>query len=549
MTTQIEVPLSQLKIDPANVRKTDVKPSDQFIASIREEGILEPLTVRKNGAGWLVTNGGKRLAALGILVKEKTILADHPVPCLPREVDDNQARNISLAVNYMRDEMHPVDEFEAFADLIKGGMTPEAIGKKYGLKKKEVDQVLALGNLAPEICEAWRDGKVDEDAAEAFTLESDPKRQVELFNSLRKRGGLNAWTVKQAICGDERKAKAMVNFVGLKSYVDAGGATTEDLFADKTDAATIATDIKLLTKLYDGKLKARFEEIKAEGWKWVSWSEDLPNDAYWWNSKAKADIKEGDRGKYGVIFKKGHGGEVEIKYGVTRPEAKATKAAKKAKATGTAVLSAALAGRLNDQITKATASVLEHDAQLGLIAVCAALTSNAFGGGTLDISSDAGGTAKFGAQFELMRKKSPAELHAIMAKVAAQSLSIGGGVQDRLPLSKNQPGDRALLEALDAKKLNAALRASFDATDYFAGVTAQICKDAIALCDPKYPFTGKEKKSDLAKLAAKLVKESNAGNKAGYLPVEMRTAHYDGPAAKAAGAKGKKAKPAKKKAK
>ena len=40
-------------------------------------------------------------------------------------------------------------------------------------------------------------------------------------------------------------------------------------------------------------------------------------------------------------------------------------------------------------------------------------------------------------------------------------------------------------------------------------------KEAIALCDPKQPITGKEKKSDLAKLAADLVKKSNAGGKAG----------------------------------
>lgn len=540
MTTQIEVPLSQLKIDPANVRRTDVKPSDQFVASIREEGILEPLTVRQNGAGWLVTNGGKRLAALAVLVKEKAIQADHPVPCLPREIDDNEARNISLAVNYMRDEMHPVDEFEAFADLIKGGMTAEAIGKKYGLKKKEVDQVLALGNLAPVIRTAWREEKIDEDAAQTFTMEPDQKRQAELFEQLRKRSGLNEWTVRKAILGEDQKRSGMIAFVGINAYKAAGGATAQDLFTEGKDTEQV-TDLKLLKKLYDEKLKSRKTEIEGEGWKWVEFESDLPSNAHWWNAKGKNNVKAEDRGKYGVIIRVEYQGEVEIKYGVEKPAAEKAEAKKKAaKASGSSAISAALAGRLNEQITKATASVLEHDAKLGLIAVCAALTSNTFGGGTLAISSDAGGTAKFAGQFDLMRKKTPAELHAIMAKVAAESLSIGGSVQDRLPLSPKQPGDRALLEALDAKKLNAALRAMFDASDYFAGVTAEVCKQAIALCDPKYPFTGKEKKADLAKLAAKLVKESNAGGKAGYLPVEMRTAHYDGPAPKGA-------KPAKKK--
>jgi hypothetical protein len=105
--------------------------------------------------------------------------------------------------------------------------------------------------------------------------------------------------------------------------------------------------------------------------------------------------------------------------------------------------------------------------------------------------------------------------------------------------------DEGLLASIRAKKLNAQLRANFDAADYFAGVTAQACKDAIALCDPKQPITGKEKKSELAKLAADLVKKSNAGGKAGYLPPEMRTKHYDGPAPKASA---KPAKPTKKNA-
>ena len=130
MQNQVAIPLAQLKADPANVRKTDTAPTPQFIASIREEGVLEALTVRKNGDGYLVTNGGKRLAALQALSKSGDIKGDIVVPCVVREGDDNAARNISLAVNYMREGMHPVDEYEAFAGLLAGGMKPEDIRRK-----------------------------------------------------------------------------------------------------------------------------------------------------------------------------------------------------------------------------------------------------------------------------------------------------------------------------------------------------------------------------------------------------------------------------------
>ena len=155
----------------------------------------------------------------------------------------------------------------------------------------------------------------------------------------------------------------------------------------------------------------------------------------------------------------------------------------------------------------------------------------------------------FDKALALMRKKDVPQLHAILAGFAASSLKLGSFNQSSLPLAEGNDDDRALLEALDQKKINAQLREHFDAADYFAGVTAQACKDAIAACDPKQPITGKEKKSELAKLATDLVKKSNAGGKAGWLPIEMRLKSYDGPALKPAKATAPAKKAAKKTAK
>ncbi|QOZ25344.1 ParB/RepB/Spo0J family partition protein [Bradyrhizobium sp. CCBAU 51753] len=529
----IEAKLMQLKIDPANVRKTDRAPKEGMLASIRQKGIIMPLLVRKNGEeGFYVTDGGKRLAAAQKLAMDGEFDKATPITCILRENNVADATDISLTTNLMRDDMHPVDEFEAIAKLIDEGKSPEDIKSGYGISLKEITRSLALGKLAPEVREAWREGKISEDVARAFTLETDQKRQAALLVSLKKSHGLTAWGVRTAVLGESRKIEAMLEFVGMDAYKAAGGATTEDLFADAKDATSIATDSKLLKKLYDEKLERRIEELKAEGWKWVSLDSELPSGSSWWSSKAKKDIKVDDRIKYGVIVDIDYNGRVNIKYGVEKPAQKAAAERKKAtKAAGGVAISAALCGRLTDQITKAAEHVLKSDKTLGLAAVCAALTCY---DSPINIRGDnSPGKTKFAAQLELMRKKSTVELFTVLASVAADSISIGAQSQDNLPLARNSDNDRALLEALDAKKLNAALRAGFDAADYFAGVTAQACQDAIKLCDPKYPFTGKEKKSELAKLAAKLVKESNAGGKAGYLPPEMRTAFYDGPASAA----------------
>jgi ParB family chromosome partitioning protein len=537
----IEAKLSDLKIDPSNVRQTDKAPDEGLLASIREKGLLVPLTVRKNGAGYLVTDGGMRLQALHILARDGDYDKAAPVPCILREDDEAAAADTSLTTNYIRTAMHPVDEFEAFAKLVDAGKTPEAIAKDYGLSAKSVKQSLALGRLAPEVRAAWRKGDLDEDEAGAFTLETDLKRQVAILKKVGKHTSCHE--IRGEILGESHQTAGLLRLVGIEAYKTAGGATTEDLFTHENNPELVATDLKLLKKLADEKIATTIERLKGEGWKWVSDGSDLPDGARWWASLPKGQITAGDREKYGVIVGQQHNGEIEIKYGVQKPSEKKATEKKKAVAKGEAaapMISAALAGRISAQITTAAESVLALDSNLGLAAIAAALTSE---DGPVCIQHNRGeDDSEFAEQLAMFRKKPVDQLIRILAGLAASALDLGGSVQHMLPLAEDRDEDRALLEALDAKKLNAELRASFDAADYFAGVTAQACKEAIALCDPKQPITGKEKKSELAKLATDLVKKSNAGGKAGYLPPEMRTSKYDGPKAAKPVAKAKAAK-------
>lgn len=540
----IDIPLSSLKRDPANARKTELAPLKSFVASVREHGILEPLTVRDGGDGYyFVTNGGKRLAALDALLKDKIVAPDIRVPCILREVSDTDALDISLAMNHMREDMHPVDEYEAFAKLIEDGATEEDIRKRYGLTQRGLAQSLALGRLSPAIRKAWAAGELEEEVARAFTLEPDQKRQEEIFNRNfgKRKGGANAYMIRQAIVGDGRTAGAMLRFVELDAYRDAGGATTEDLFSDEKGAGPMATDQALLKKLYDQKIKDRVKELKAEGWKWVEYASDLSSMAWYWPSVAKTKIKAEDRGKYGVIVNVNQwSAEVEFKYGVQKPSA-ASKAAKKPKNDGAGpdvAISAALCCRLSDQVTQAAASVLKSDNNLALAVLAASLLSE--GSCPSDIRSSRVSNTnediedEFAQNLAVMRKKSLMELVQVLTDLAAHSLGLGGGTMQNLPLAESHEDDRALLEALDGKKLNAALRTMFDAQDYFSGLNREAIVLAIKEIDGAQPVSLNAKKGDLVTLATTVAQTSNANGKPGYLPPEMRTSSYDGPRAKPA---------------
>lgn len=563
----IQASLMDLKIDPANVRQTDRAPDESMLASIREKGVIVPLTVRKNGKdGYFVTDGGKRLAALHILARDGEYDKAKPIPCVVRDLaTDADAADISLTTNFIREDMHQVDVYEAFALLKeKGGKSAEVIAKEYGLPVPDVRGYLALGLLSPKVRKAWKEGLFgDEDyhdgdaqaIAQLFTLAGDHKEQDATFEKLKKQGKLQrAWQVRETIVGNNNDAARHVAFVGVEAYKTAGGTLVEDLFGSdhRIDDAALAK------KLVHEKLKTECERLIGLGWSWAEPLADLPKgcEHSWnrdWNSAE--EFPKTKRKDWGLALYINRDGKLN-EYVLQKPEqrkaaekaAKTKEAKKKADAGEEApkkdfVISSALAGRLSDQMTMAAASALEIDVHLALACMAAGMSS--FYGPVcikherMDIDRE----TEFVKQLAMFRKKSPSELAKALAGMSAAALKLGGMNPTSLPLNPNleDSEERTLLEMLDPKKLNRSLRDNFDAIDYFGGVTRDICMDAIALCDPKHPFTGKEKKADLAKVAAELVQKSNAGGKAGYLPPEMRTKHYDGP-------KAAKAKPAKKRA-
>lgn len=105
------IPLSKLVANRNTPRR--VKPErdahKMLVASIRAHGLLEPLVVRPENGHFRVIAGDRRLAALRTLHRGE----DVPVPCIVRKVDAEEAQGLSLAENFVRERMHPLDEAEA----------------------------------------------------------------------------------------------------------------------------------------------------------------------------------------------------------------------------------------------------------------------------------------------------------------------------------------------------------------------------------------------------------------------------------------------------
>jgi ParB family chromosome partitioning protein len=598
-------PLSSLSIDDnINVRKTGRGAEPQYVASIREKGVIQAIVVRQNkNNGFTITDGGKRYSAL-VFLKEKgetangvLVTDDYQVPVVVRPENDADARDTSLITNVVRTDMHPADECEAFFQLVQEGRTPAGIAATYGLDKRHVEQRLALGGkLSPTIRQAWKEHKLDDEQAQAFTLAPDHKSQDALFNKLSKRPS----EFRRSDIVNELKIKSdvgrMLQFVGIAAYETRKGKVTMDLFGSDHRVS----NEKLLHAMVGEKLDATADRlVKEDGWAWASVVKDnhgqwdygriahlnltredqvrrndlydrLEGDALSEEVAAelRAEIDRIDSAAVGRTFKPaqraqsgcfvafGRDGQ-NIDYGRTKPEEKKKAAAaeraaerqktvKAAEKTGVGIISNALHQRLSEQLTAAAAKTLAGDGALALAALLAGFAS---GGQVVCVRETGLATKQAGyvrprSTFEGALRNYLDGGHAAMmeslAQVAAKAIDMQARHIRIAPLKDS--ANVALLGAMDPTIFAKAMREAFDDKDYFNCVSKAVALKAIAEAvnpDEARKLDGKPK-AEVTKFAITNVPKS------GWLPPELRTVHYTGPGVRKLADKAKGKTPTKK---
>lgn len=147
-------------------RSSDAKADKELQESIREKGILQPLLVRplegKRASKFEVVFGNRRLAAAraaGLLV----------VPCQVRELTDVEALEAAIVENVQRLDVHPIEEAEGFAELVKHhAYTVGDIAKKTGRSESWIRGRLKLAEVNPKVRKACIAGKITSGAAQAI---------------------------------------------------------------------------------------------------------------------------------------------------------------------------------------------------------------------------------------------------------------------------------------------------------------------------------------------------------------------------------------------
>ena len=151
----INIPLSQLAVNPNQPRKTFYENTISELAeSIKEHGVLNPIIVRPSGEIYEIIAGERRFRAAGQAgLKE--------VPAIIKKASDEDSWIISLIENIQREDLNDIDRASALRELKKSlNLSWIELGKKLGLSKRRVLELVSLLDLPDEIKEDIRQKKL-----------------------------------------------------------------------------------------------------------------------------------------------------------------------------------------------------------------------------------------------------------------------------------------------------------------------------------------------------------------------------------------------------
>jgi len=276
-----DIPFDKLVLSQSNVRRIKAGVGIEDLAEdIARRTLLQSLTVRavvgEDGQPtdrYEVQAGGRRYRALKLLVKQKRLAKNAPVPCIVQT--DGVEEEDSLAENTMREALHPLDQYRAFKDLHEKGLSIDDIAARFFVGAQVVRQRLKLASVCEKLLALYAEDELTLDQLMAFTVTNDHARQEQVWEMLAHSYNKSAAYIRQRLTENSvRVADKRVRFVTIDTYVAAGGGVMRDLFED--DDGGWLTDPGLLDTLVADKLRQAGEDIAAEGWKWVATAVDMP---------------------------------------------------------------------------------------------------------------------------------------------------------------------------------------------------------------------------------------------------------------------------------
>lgn len=194
---------------------------DELAQSISTNGVVQPIVVRRSGAGYEIVAGERRWRAAQRAGLRR-------IPAVVKDVSDDKLLELALIENIQREELNPIEEANAYRKLIDIiGLTQEAVAASVGRDRTLIATALRLLKLPEDIQKLIEEGKLSAGHGRALLLTDDVTVQRRIARAVLEKG-LSVRETERAvkIAGQPRK-KSILNLENGGSKQDPNFAAAE----------------------------------------------------------------------------------------------------------------------------------------------------------------------------------------------------------------------------------------------------------------------------------------------------------------------------------
>ena len=179
-----EIAIDQIEANPNQPRREfDDEALQELAHSIREIGIIQPITLRQTAENRFQIIAGERRWRASQLAGLKAI------PAYIRTIKDENVMEMALVENIQREDLNAIEIALAYEHLLEGsGMTQEKVSERIGKSRTAITNYLRLLKLPAQVQMALQKKEIDMGHARALLALNSPALQIKLFKEILKNG-------------------------------------------------------------------------------------------------------------------------------------------------------------------------------------------------------------------------------------------------------------------------------------------------------------------------------------------------------------------------
>lgn len=244
----VELNVDEIRPNPYQPREVfDQKALTELAYSIKENGVFQPIIVKKSIKGYEVIAGERRLRA-------SKLLGNKTIPAIIRQLSDDKMAEIALLENLQRENLNALEEAKAYKSLIeKLNVTQEELAKKVSKSRSHITNIIGILRLPKEVQELIAENKLTMGHARTLSKMSDETEIIKLAHDIVN-NKLPVRDVEKASSNAPKKKTQKRETTSEYKYV-------EELLCDKLDTKVKIRDKKVVISFVNNADLNRILEV------------------------------------------------------------------------------------------------------------------------------------------------------------------------------------------------------------------------------------------------------------------------------------------------